>query len=160
MNRKSQEPREKTLRLHKFPEDMSHVYVEIHPGHIAAWEHGLRAYPDAEWNYNKISDILPFVKAVKPRIGLIQTMSGLSLISLDKFYHGEEHIIRYGLEPLEKAQILGEPELAQVAKWYRQTQTANHGRGFEKRFDISGKQYKLETNLYQNSRHLNLKVLE
>lgn len=154
-----QELRKMELKYHEFPEDMSHLYADIHEGHIAAWEQGLTAYPDAKWHHNKLSDILPFLIFVKPRISLIQDISGLRIISLDKVYHDEEKIIRHGLKPLEKAQILGESELEQIAKWYIQTQTALKQDAFEKTFNIGDREYMLETNSHKNSRHLNLKVL-
>ena len=119
----------------------------------------LKTFPNAEWKYNRLSDILPFLSFVKPRIGVIQNVSNLSIISLDKVYQDEEKIVRYGLEPLEKAHILGESELEQIAKWYIQTQTALDSGAFEKTFNIGNKEYILETNSHENSRHLNLKVL-
>lgn len=150
-----------TKKLHKSPKNVSDLYVEINSGHIYAWEHGLKEYPDAEWNKNKLADVLPFVKLVKPRIGLIQNTVGLKIISLDRNYHDEEEIIKYGLEPLKKAQILEESEIEQVTKWYKQTQIdLNHENAFEKTFDINDKKYKLETNSKHNYRHLDLKVLK
>lgn len=150
-----------TKRLHKFPKNVSDLYVEINSGHIYAWEHGLKEFPDAELSYNKLADILPFVKLVKPRITIRTDISGLKIISLDRNYHDEEEIIKYGLEPLKKAQILEESELEQVTRWYKQTQTnLNPEDTFEKIFSINNKKYKLETNSDKNHRHLDLKVLK
>ena len=33
-----QESRKMALKYHKFPKDLSHLYVDIHEGHIAAWK--------------------------------------------------------------------------------------------------------------------------
>jgi len=144
--------------------DMSSVYQEFTPEGVAKWEEVSKKKPDAEWSYNKIKDILPFVKKVMPRVGKNQSLFGLSIISLEGGYEiqDEEEIVRYGLEPLVKAGILTKGEVEDIVVWYHATKPSWHSSNvekFEKEFDIDGKGYRLFTDNYRNCRDLNLQVV-
>ena len=54
--------------------DMTQAYQEFTPDIIAKWEAAVQENPNAEWSYTKIADILPFIKAVKPRISVVGSM--------------------------------------------------------------------------------------
>lgn len=141
--------------------DMSRIYQQFNPETVAKWEEVAKKTPDAEWCYNKITDILPFVKKVMPRIGKNQSMFGLSIISLEGSYEvkDEEAIVRYGLEPLLKAGILTKGEVEDIVVWYHSTNPSWHGDNterFEKQFEIDGAKYRLSTDSYRNCRDLNL----
>jgi len=150
--------------------DMNDMYREFTPEVVAKWEETVKERPGAEWSYNKISGILPFIKKVMPRIGKNQSMFGLSIVSLQGVYENkkeEERIVRYGLEPLEKAGVLSEEEIEQIVNWYAGSDPkwgphdyeAKTMLGFKKEFEIDGKKYRLMTDNYRHCRDLNLQVL-
>jgi len=144
--------------------DVSKLYQEFTPEIIAKWEEVYKNKPDAEWSNNKIKDILPFVKKVMPRIGRNQSLFGLSIISLEGKYeiNDEEEIVRYGLEPLVKADILTKDEVEDIVVWYHATKPSwdsNNEERFKKEFEIEGKKYILVTDNYRNCRDLNLQVV-
>ena len=83
------------------------LYQAFTPEVIARLELKLKQDPDATWNENRLADILPFVKAVPGlRIGMEQSLFGLSIISLPLGYSNESELVRYGLEPLIDAQLI------------------------------------------------------
>ncbi|MBU0547030.1 MAG: hypothetical protein ABH876_01180 [Patescibacteria group bacterium] len=144
---------------------MSKFYQECTPKTIQAWEEAVKKNPDAEWHFNKISKILPFLKKVMPRIGNGQSLFGLSIVCLSvkpkrKAY--EEKIVRYGLEPLLKANILTEEEAGKIVQWFLKTKpTWNSGGAgyFTKDFEIDGTKYRLITDSYRGFRDLNIQIL-
>jgi hypothetical protein len=139
--------------------NMAKVYQTFTSEIIAKWEEAVQKNPDAEWSDNKISDILPFIKTVKPRITSNQSAFGFSILSLDRSYEDEPRVIAYGLEPLVKAEILTNDEANQIGDWYKNTSPSwdsnNLGR-FEKNFAVDGHTYKLITDCYRGCRDLNL----
>jgi len=149
--------------------DMSEYYQEFTPEIVAKWEETLKKRPDAAWNENKISEVLPFIKKIMPRIGRNQSLFGLSIISLEGRIEGrkkEEKIVRYGLEPLKKADVLSDDEVQRIVEWYAfsdprwgpHDHAARTYPNFEKEFEINGKRYKLRTDNYRNCRDLNLQI--
>ena len=143
-------------------QDMEKFFQQFTPEVIKNWEKAVQKNPNAEWNFNRICDILPFLKRVMPRIGRNQSIFGLSIISLDGKVQNEREIIQYGLEPLLTARIITEEETKWIVNWYLQTQPAwdSGGAGhFQKEFEIDGVKYKLITDSYRNCRDLNLQVL-
>jgi hypothetical protein len=118
--------------------------------------------PNAEWNCNKISEILPFLKKVMPRIGSKgQSLFGLSFICLDVKPEKEDErkIIEYGLEPLLKAEIITKEEAEEIIQWFLKTKPtwdSNHESDFKKEFEIDGKKYTISTDSIRNYRDLNL----
>lgn len=142
---------------------MDDFFQQITPQIIEKWEAAVRDDPKAEWNCNRLCDILPFVKAVMPRVGRNQSLFGLSIISLDGKTQNEKEIVRYGLAPLLAARILTEDEAVQVVDWYLQTSPTwdSGGAGqFTKDFTLGGVSYRLITDAYRDCRDLNLQVLK
>jgi len=128
---------------------------------IKTWEKAVQKNPNAEWNYNRIGNFLPFIRKVMPRIARNQSLFGLSIISLDGKVQNEREIIQYGLEPLLAANILIKKEVEQIINWYLQTQPTwdSGGAGyFQKEFEIDEVKYKLITDSYRNCRDLNLQA--
>jgi hypothetical protein len=147
--------------------NMSKYYQEFTPEIVAKWEEILKETPDAEWNCNKLSEVLPFIKKVMPRIGKNQSLFGLSIISLEGQVEDrkvEEKIVRYGLEPLKTANILSDDNIKEIVDWYALSDPkwgphdyATRTRpNFEKKFEIDGKTYRLSTDNYRNFKDLNL----
>ncbi len=137
-------------------------YIEFTPESVAEWGEALIKNPYAEWNYNKLSEIFPFVKLVMPRIAKNQSLFGLSIISFDEIYSEEEGIIKYGLEPLTKKGILEEMEIDKIVNWFKQTTPtwhSNNSQKFEKTFIVGPNKYKLSTDCYRGCRDLNLNVV-
>lgn len=142
--------------------DMAGIYNEFTPKVIKKWEAAVKKNPDAEYNYQKIADFLPFIKAVKPRIGANQSLLGLSIISLDRKYTDEGSVVSYGLEPLFNAGIIREDERLQILEWFRNTQPtwdSNNYERFEKRFEVGGQKYWLYTDCCRGCRDLNLQAV-
>lgn len=142
--------------------DMDRYYSQFTAKTIKVWEKAVKEQPQAEWSNNKLKDILPFVKKVMPRIGKIQSLFGLSIISLDGKSENEKAIVEYGLEPLLKANVITKEEAEKIIIWYNQTEpswdSGGHSRRFEKTFEIGGKTYRLATDSYRNCRDLNLMI--
>jgi hypothetical protein len=144
---------------------MSRFYQECTQRTIQAWEKALKDNPNAEWNCNKIKEILPFLKKVMSRIGRDQSLLGFSIICLaskPRKKEDEERIVRYGLEPLLKAKILTETEAKRIVQWFLKTKPTwdSGGAGhFTKEFQVDGTKYRLITDSYRDYRDLNLQVL-
>jgi len=137
-------------------------FQQFTPEIVENWERAVQKNPDAEWGYNKMRSLIPFLKRVMPRIGKNQSLFGLSIISLDGKSQNEKWIVRYGLEPLLKAQILTQEEVGQIVVWYEQTDPtwdSGGARQFQKEFEIDEIKYRLITDSYRNCRDLNLQVL-
>lgn len=142
---------------------MEKFYYQFTPGDISTWEATLRKNPDAEWNYNRVKDLLPFVKKVMPRIGQNQSLFGFSIISLNGKLKNEKEVVKHGLDPLLTAEIITEKEADQIINWYLETQLTwdSGGAGhFQKVFHIGGIGYRLITDSCRNCRDLNLQVLQ
>ncbi len=135
------------------------TYIEFTPESVAEWGRALKENPDAEWNYNKLSGVFPFVKLIMPRIAKSQSLFGLSIISLDEIHSEEEGIIRYGLEPLAKKGILEEMEIDKIVNWFKQGPDPFYYHNFEKTFIVGPNKYKLSTDCYRGYRDLNLNVV-
>ena len=99
------------FKKHESSIDMSKIYTEFTPEDVTALEKELKENPDAYYEFSKISEILPFIKKTMPRVGNDQSVFGLSIICLSRKYFDEEKVVRYGLEPLTKAEILTDVEL-------------------------------------------------
>jgi len=143
---------------------MSKFYQEFTPETVQKWEKAMPENPDAEWNYNKIREILPFVKKVMPRIGQSQSLFGLSIISLASKCEAkeEQRIVRYGLEPLLKSGVLAEEDVEEIVQWFLETTPTWDTGGdwqFKKEFEIDGIKYGLITDSHRNHRDLNLQVI-
>jgi len=146
------------------PPEMSKFYQEFTPETVQKWEKAMPENPDAEWNYNKIREILPFVKKVMPRIGQSQSLFGLSIISLASKCEAkeEQRIVRYGLEPLLKSGVLAEEDVEEIVQWFLETTPTWDTGGdwqFKKEFEIDGIKYGLITDSHRNHRDLNLQVI-
>lgn len=144
------------------PKGMEAFYHQFTPEDVKAWEEGLQKNPDAEWNYNRVKEFLPFVKKVMPRIGLGQSLLGFSIICLNGKCKNEKEVVEYGLEPLLVANIITEKEAARITNWYLRTQSTwdSGGAGhFQKEFEVEGIKYRLITDSYRNCRDLNLQIL-
>ncbi len=138
------------------------LYQEFTPQIVERWEAAVQADPLAVWNENRIGQLLPFVREVQPRIGVNQSLFGLSIISLEGRPEDESEVVMYGLEPLIAAGVLDEVEAAQVVAWYERTDpSSNSGsvRAFGKEFDLGGTKYRLITDAYGGHRDLNLQVV-
>lgn len=146
------------------PPEASKFYQEFTSDIVKKWEEAVKENPDAELSCNRLADILPFVKRVMPRIGQNQSLFGLSIISLNGKTKNEEAVVRYGLAPLLKADILTQDEELRIIQWYLQTEptwdSGGHDGRFEKSFKVDGVQYRLITDSYRNCRDLNLQVLK
>lgn len=143
-------------------QDAEKFFQQLTPETVKKWEEAVQKNSDAEWNYNRIRDILPFVRKVMPRIGRNQSLFGLSIISLDGKVPNEREVVQYGLEPLLAANILIKEEAERIVNWYLQTQPTWDSGGeadFVKEFETEGVKYKLMTDSYRNCRDLNLQVL-
>lgn len=142
---------------------MDDFFQQFTPEVLERWEKAVQENPGAEWNCNRLRDILPFVKAVMPQVGRNQSLFGLSIVSLDGKTQNEKEIVRYGLAPLLAARILTEGEATQVVDWYLQTSPTwdSGGAGqFTKNFAVGGVSYRLITDAYRGCRDLNLQVLK
>lgn len=142
-------------------------YSQFTPETVSTWEGWLKDNPDVEWNYNKLSEILPFIKKVLPRIGKNQSMFGFSIISLRGDLEKLDEIVLYGLEPLHDADILDQNEVQKIVNWYvgstpqwdsHSPKAYSQPKGFNKKFTIDGINYELRTDNYRNYRDLNLVV--
>lgn len=143
-------------------QDMNRFFQQFTSDIVEKLEEAVQKNPEAEWNCNRIRDILPFLKKVMPQIGQNQSLFGLSIISLDGRAPNEREIVQYGLEPLLGADVLTEEEVERIVNWYLQTQPTwdSGGAGhFQKEFEIDGMRYRLITDSYRNCRDLNLQVL-
>jgi len=141
---------------------MEKFYNQFTPEDVNTWEAELEKNPDTEWNYNRVKDLLPFVKKVMPRIGQNQSLLGFSIISLNGKVKNEREVIKHGLNPLLTAKIITEEEAEQIISWYLRTQpTWNSGGAghFQKVFHIEEVGYRLTTDSCRNCRDLNLQVL-
>jgi len=141
---------------------MEAFYHQFTPEDVKSWEEGLQENPDAEWNYNRVKEFLPFVKKVMPRIGLGQSLLGFSIICLNGKCKNEKEVVEYGLEPLLVANIITEKEAAQITNWYIRTQPTwdSGGAGhFQKEFEVEDTKYRLITDSCRNCRDLNLQIL-
>lgn len=141
---------------------MERFYYQITPENVRSLEEAVQENPEAEWHYNRVKDILPFVKIVMPRIAQIQSLLGFSIICLDGKFKGEEEVVKYGLEPLLVANILTKKESEQIINWYLQrkpTWDSEWGKYFRKEFEIEGIKYRLITDSCRNCRDLNLQVI-
>lgn len=132
---------------------------------LAVWEKAAKDDPKAEWNYNNILELLPFMRKAMPRIGNNQSMFGLSLISLKGEYKDAEleRTVRYGLEPLVGSGIVTREDGEAAVAWFLSTKPgwdSNNRTRFEKRFEIDGQKYKLMTDCYRNCRDLNLQAVK
>jgi len=154
----------------KWERILKRMYMRFTPEIIAKWESAVKENPNAEYNCNKISEILPFVKKVMPRLSRNQSLFGLSIISIEgkiRDKEREEVIVMYGIEPLQKAGILTGRDVRRVVNWYRGSEprwdshdyTARTKPNFEKEFSIGNRKYRLITDNYRNFRDLNLQVL-
>lgn len=144
--------------------DIQENYQEFTQEIIKEWENSVTENPEIKYNHQKVSDFLPFIKAVQPRIGKKQSLFGLSLICLEGDYPNVEEIVAQGLEPLIKAGILAGEEASQIKDWYKKTEPTwdtnyNNPSPFEKTFEIEGKKYKLYTSCDRCFRDLNLQVV-
>jgi len=142
---------------------MEKFYQEFTPKTIRTWEKAAKKNPKAEWNCNKIKEILPFLKKVIPRVGKNQSAFGLSIISLFCKPREEEEIVRYGLEPLLKAEVLTMEEVNKIVDWFLKTKPTWNSSGagqFTKEFEIEGIKHQLFTDSYRNYRDLNLQVIQ
>jgi len=142
--------------------DVEKFYQQFTPEIVKTWEETIQKNPAAEYNCNRIKDILPFIKKVMPRVGKNQSLFGLSIISLDGRNVDEKEIVQYGLEPLLAAGILSEKECKEIIDWYLATDpTWNSGGAgkFKKDFEVEGRRYCLITDSYRNCRDLNLQVI-
>ncbi|MFC1697230.1 hypothetical protein ACFL1H_02785 [Nanoarchaeota archaeon] len=137
----------------------SDIYQEFTGEVISKWEEAVEKNPDCEYNCNKVKELLPFVKKVKPRVGQNQSLFGLSIISLDRKYQNEKDIVEYGLEPLVNAQILNKNEVNKIVTWYLDKDpSVKEVFAFHKVFNINGDTYELITDCYRGFRDLNLRV--
>lgn len=144
-------------------QDMDRFFQQFTLEIVEKWEKAVQENPDAEWNSNRISSLLPFLKKVMPRIGRNQRLFGLSIISLDAKTQNEGEIVQYGLKPLLTASVLTQEEAEQIVNWYLQTQPTWDAGGtghFQKVFEVEGVKYELITDSYRNYRDLNLQVLK
>ncbi|MFA6146125.1 MAG: hypothetical protein WC697_02195 [Patescibacteria group bacterium] len=139
-------------------QSMEMFFQQITPEIVKKWEEVVQKNAKAEWNYNRICDVLPFVKKVMPRIGQNQSLFGLSIISLDCKPQNMEEIIQYGLEPLLAADILTKEEVKQVVNWY--LQEAHNSGHFQKKFEIGEVKYGLVTDSHNGYLDFNLQVLK
>jgi hypothetical protein len=137
-------------------------YQQFTPETVKEWEEAVGENPEAKWGEHRIKDILPFVRKVMPRISRSQSVFGLTIISLNGKIKNEEEVVRYGLEPLLKTDILTREDVTGVIEWYLETQPrwepviAGY---FRKNFVIEDIVYKLITDSYRNRRDLNLRML-
>lgn len=138
------------------------VYQQITQEVVERWKAAVQADPLAQWNENRIGPLLPFVEQVQPRIGVNQSLFGLSIISLEGRVPDEAQVVGYGLEPLTAAGVLTEEEAEQIVSWYANTDPALESGGlgrFQKTFDLGGQRYELFTDSYRGCRDLNLRVV-
>lgn len=141
---------------------MEEFYSQFTPEDVKTWEEAIEKNPDVEWNYNRVKDLLPFVRKVMPRIGQGQSLLGFSIICLNGKCKNEKEVVEYGLEPLLLANIITEEEAARITNWYLQTQPTwdSGGAGrFQKEFEIEDIKYRLITDSCRNCRDLNLQIL-
>lgn len=145
------------------PKNVSKFFMQFTPKTLKIWEKAVQENSDVEWNFKKICDFLPFIKKVMPRISSNQSIFGLSIISLGGKTQEEEEIVRYGLEPLLRANILTKEEVELIINWYIHTKPTWESGGaghFQKEFEIDKVKYRLITDSYRNCRDLNLQVLK
>ncbi|MBS3052459.1 MAG: hypothetical protein J4428_03760 [Candidatus Aenigmarchaeota archaeon] len=139
--------------------DVAELYYDFTPELIEKWEAVLKENPDAVWNENRMADILPFIRAVMPRIGRNQSLLGLSLISIRGQVDDIEGAVRYGLEPLLTYGILKPEEAVEIVEWYRRTVPGDPStvRGYSKNFQVGGVGYEMWADCYAGCRDLNLR---
>lgn len=142
-------------------------YSQFTPEMVKTWEGWVKDNPDVKWNYNKISELLPFIKKILPRVGKNQSLFGFSIISLLGDLDELGLIVLYGLEPLHDADILDQREVQAIVNWFTDSTPLwdNHSKGvysqpkdFNKKFMIDGVNYELRTDNYRNYRDLNLVI--
>ncbi len=141
---------------------VAELYQNFTPELIAEWEAAVKENPDAKWNGNRMADILPFIRAVMPRIGANQSLLGFSLISIQGEVDGVEGAVRYGLEPLLDYGVLSSGEADEIVKWYEQTVPWDPStvRRYTRTFQIGEVSYELRTDCYAGCRDLNLRRLQ
>lgn len=140
---------------------MEKFYNQLTPENVSYWEAEIQKNPDVQWNYNRVKDLLPFIKKVMPRMGRNQSLLGFSIISLDGKLKNEREVVKYGLEPLLIANIITKKEAEKIINWYLKTQPTWDSGGvghFQKEFKIEDIKYRLITDSYRNCRDLNLQI--
>ena len=141
--------------------DFTKFFEEFTPETVTLWEKTVSECENPGWRDFPITGLIPFVRKVLPRVARVQSLFGPSIICLEDKPkpQEEEAIVRYGLEPLLKANILTDGEVQQIVDWYLSTQPtwdAENSKRFQKVFDVDGTRYELMTDSYRNCRDLNL----
>jgi hypothetical protein len=126
---------------------------------VENWRLTVEAEPEATYGVCMIADMLPFVATVHPRIGVAQSMFGLSLICLEGPVADVTAIVAYGLEPLLSAQVLTDADVAAITHWFETTPPTWDGSrsgGFSKRVVVGQQLYIIKTDDYRGFRDLNI----
>lgn len=109
--------------------------------------------------------LIPFFEKVLPRIPINQGSleSKLSLISIKGTIQNEAEVVKYGLEPLLKADILDTEDVELISNWYsniRCTRHNVHEQRYVKHFCLKNVSYILSVDSYKDNRDLNLEVVK
>ena len=115
---------------------------------IPQWERRIRKNSAANTGNAFLTDLLPFMKKIRPKVPKTQSVFGnLTLICLEGDAYKNSNLIEEGLNPLISGGVLTKDEADNFSKWLSKKTTKEP----KKSFSIDGIKYELSVDNYPES---------